>query len=230
MDFLKSLSLCSTFAVCLTAAVFSFQNGLYAQTRPGVAQSTGTQKLDSVTDQPSQTLANLMADYTREMNTQEKYAAYAKQADKEGYRKVAELFRAASKSEEIHSALNAKAITELGTKPAAEITTPTVRTTKENLKEAIKTEKDETITIYPVHLVQAKTDGVKTAAVAFGSAIPIGTNRHKYFKEALSKLRSWKNPSNGFFVCSVCGNLVEKPDFAECPVCKAPVSAFVQVK
>jgi rubrerythrin len=230
MKFQRVTPVCTTFALCLAAAVFFFSDELYSQSLPSVAISTETQKIESVTNQPSQTLENLLADYTTEMNGKDKYAVYARQADKEGYHKVAELFRAAARSLETHANLHAKAINEFGEKPSAVITTPVARTTKENLKESIKTETEEIKTLYPVHLAQAKADGAKTAVISFRSGIQIGTNRQKYFKDALGRLSAWKNTSSGFFVCTVCGNLVDKPDFAECPVCKSPVSVFVQVK
>ncbi|MCB4792114.1 MAG: rubrerythrin [Elusimicrobia bacterium] len=182
------------------------------------------------TPQPSATLANLMTAYNGESNAKAKYLAYAKKADEEGYKKAAQLFRAAARSEEIHAGLHSKAIVELGGMPKAEVKLPEIKTTKENLEDALKGESYESDAMYPKFLEQAKADNVKMAAISFGSAMGVEKNHKMMFEQSLKNLKAWKKASKGFYVCTVCGNLTDNLNFAECAICHAPVSKFEQVK
>jgi rubrerythrin len=178
-----------------------------------------------------QTIANLEAAYSGESTAKEKYLAYAVQAEKEGYAKVAQLFRGSARSEEIHAAVYAKALSGLGTAPKAVIGKFNVKSTKENLEDAISGEKYESESMYPKFLEQAKTDNVKLAMIGFGSAMKVEVNHLALFNSALKDLQAWKQADkNGFYVCNICGNLVPKLDFAACAVCGAPQSKFPQVK
>ena len=59
------------------------------------------------------TLENLMEAYGGERNAAHRYLKFAKKADEEGYGKVASLFRAAAKAEQIHAANHAEVIRQL---------------------------------------------------------------------------------------------------------------------
>ena len=72
----------------------------------------------------------------------------AEQADKEGCRDVANLFRAAARAEQIHASNHAEVIRQLGAEPKNNIETPQVKTTRENLEAAIKGETYERDTMY----------------------------------------------------------------------------------
>ncbi|MCX5778841.1 MAG: ferritin-like domain-containing protein [Elusimicrobia bacterium] len=178
----------------------------------------------------STTLANLLDAFNRESNVREYYLACAKTADKEKYLKVAELFRGAAKSEEVHIKFYAKNITKLGGTPTADIKTPMVKTTGENLAATITEINNETMTLYPQYLAQAQAAAVPEGTRAFGSAIKIRGNQKIIFETAASNLASWKQSAGGFYVCTVCGQLEQKLDFAKCVVCGASLNEFVQVK
>jgi rubrerythrin len=170
-----------------------------------------------------------MTAYNGELNANAKYLAYAAKADQEGYARVAQLFRAAADSERIHAAMHAKVITELGAKPVADIKKPVIRSTKENLEDAIKGEGYEADTMYPAFLDQAKAEKVKNATVAFERAGEVEANHRKMYQEALGNLAAWKQVSKNFLVCQICGNVVEKINFTNCPVCKYPASEYKQI-
>lgn len=177
----------------------------------------------------SVTLANLMSAFTAETNAKAQYLAWAAKADEEGYKKVAQLFRAAAKSQEIHSGLHSEAIKALGGVPMAGQQMPVVKSTKENLQQALMNENEAAGKLYPGFLAQAKADNVKAAVIAFGSALEIYAGRKPIYEKALKNLDSWKKSKKGFLVCTVCGNLVESITFMKCPVCSAPVDKFVRV-
>jgi len=61
-----------------------------------------------------QTIDNLNAAFQGESNASNRYQAFAKKADAEGYTYEARLFRAASRAEAIHAQNHSKAIKALG--------------------------------------------------------------------------------------------------------------------
>jgi rubrerythrin len=78
----------------------------------------------------SQTDQNLLEAFSGESQANRKYLAFAKKADQEGYPQVAKLFRAAAAAETVHAHAHLRAL-------------KAVKTTAENLKEAIDGETHE---------------------------------------------------------------------------------------
>jgi rubrerythrin len=223
----RTRSLSVIFALCAATAVALVDTSLAADAQPAAVPSvTASPALTT----SSATLSNLMEAYNRQSNAREKYIAFAQKADQEKYHKAAELFRAAAKSEEIHLGLYAKNITKLGGTPTADILVPKVKNTRENLTDTVTEINDETGTVYPKHLAQSKAENVPEGNMAFGSSLKIRGNQKIIFEKALANLDAWKKASGGLYVCTVCGNLVEKLDFAKCAVCGSPVKEFVQIK
>src|SRR5664279_5699849 len=95
------------------------------------------------------TLDNLQAAFNGESNANARYLAFAKKADEEGYGKVASLFRAAARAEQVHFERHAKVIRQMGGTPLAKIETPVVQSTAQNLKAAVDGETYETTVMYP---------------------------------------------------------------------------------
>jgi Rubrerythrin len=85
---------------------------------------------------PNKTLANLQSAYNGESNAHAKYLEFAKQADSEGYAKVASLFRAAAAAEQIHLTCEAAVIREMDAMPQADVKTAPVKSTKQNLEDS----------------------------------------------------------------------------------------------
>lgn len=177
----------------------------------------------------SPTSRNLMIAYNGQLHAKEKFLAFAKKADKEGYLKAGQLFRAAANSVEIHARNTAKALTDLGITPAATVRKHKVRSTKENLSEAIKSDGYKSEKLFPKFLKQAKTDNTQAAVIAFGSMAKVDANRKILFQNALINLENYKAATKGFYVCQICGNVVEVIDFTDCPVCGYPTSEYKQI-
>ena len=175
------------------------------------------------------TLENLMAAYKGESNANARYLAFAKKAQEEGYLKVAVLFRAAAKSEEIHANNHAKVIKKLGGTPKADIEAPKIGTTKENLEVALKGESHERDSMYPAFIEQAQKDKNKAAVRTFTLARDVEANHAKLYTEALNNIEAWKVGGAVFYDCGECGNTVEKIDFTKCPVCGEPKSRYSKV-
>jgi rubrerythrin len=113
------------------------------------------------------TLDNLQAAFNGETNANTRYLAFAQKADEEGYGKVASLFRATARAEQVHFERQAKLIKELGAVPAASVETPVVKSTPENLEIAMKGEIYESTVMYPEFLAKAEKDHNKGAVDVF---------------------------------------------------------------
>lgn len=175
------------------------------------------------------TLENLMTAYGGEINAQAAYQEFALKAKAEGYLRVAKLFKAVAMSEGIHAAKHAKAITALKGVPKAALVKPKVGTTRENLAAALAGETMEVEKIYPEFIKQAEMEKKTDAMRSFFGAKVIESIHVNWFKQALADLSKWKSGGE-FYVCKVCGNVVDKLDFEYCAICKAPRNEFAQAE
>ncbi len=181
-------------------------------------------------EQQSKTLENLQAAYNGESNAQAKYLAYAQKADEEGYHKAARLFRAVASAEEIHLKNHARVIKGMGAVPKADIQLPEVKSTRENLQDAIKGETYEKTTMYPEFISQAQKDNNQEAVLTFTYAQNVEAQHAKLYKEAVDNLENWKTANEIFYVCPTCGYTVEgKPSFSNCPFCATPSGVFLMI-
>ena len=176
------------------------------------------------------TLENLQAAFNGESNARARYLAFAQKADAEGYGKAASLFRAAARAEQVHFERHADVIKSLGGTPAANIETPVVKTTPENLKAAMEGEIYESTVMYPEFLAKAEKDHLPKASGSFEDAGKAETVHAGLYKKALEDLEAWKGKNVKFEVCPFCGNVVEKLNFKACPLCGKSARRFISVK
>ncbi len=172
------------------------------------------------------TLDNLQAAFNGESNAHNRYLAFAKKADEEGYGQVASLFRAAAEAEKIHAAGHARVIQKMGASPKAEIARPEVKSTRENLLAAIAGETHERDVMYPAFIKQAEAEGNKAALMTFGGALAAEAEHARLYQEALNNLESWRGGNRAFYVCEVCGFTTETMPAEPCPVCHAKKEKF----
>jgi len=166
----------------------------------------------------SKTLKNLQAAYNGESNAHAKYLEFAKQAEKEGYGKVASLFRAAAAAEQIHRACEAKVIKAMGATPSAEVKLPPIKSTKRNLEEsANKGEAYERDTMYPQFIRQARRDRSKGAVQCFEWAQRAEAEHFNLFTAAAHNLEQMKGDPETYYVCDEGGYTMAKLDAAKCP-------------
>lgn len=177
---------------------------------------------------PAETIKNLDTAYQGEANAHERYALFAKKADEEGFAQVAKLFRAASRSEQIHRDAHKEAIEKLGgTVPEIVLEKVNVGTTRENLEAAIKGETYERDTMYPEFLKEARAAKAKPAVRSFTFAHATEGEHVKLYKDALDNLG--KNAKVDYFVCLVCGNTDTELPAKKCPICGNPRDKWVQI-
>jgi rubrerythrin len=174
------------------------------------------------------TLENLQTAYNGESNAQTRYLAFAAKAQDEGYLRVASLFRAAARSEQVHVRNHAEVIRKMGGTPRAEVKAPAVKTTLENLQSAIEGEKYESEQMYPGFLAQARAEKNTRAVRTFNLARQVESVHATLYSAARANLNGWKAAAP-FYVCPVCGNTVAVLGFEMCPICFTRSSKFEKV-
>ena len=181
-------------------------------------------------DAAKSTLENLQTAYNGESNAITRYEAFAVKADEEGYKSVAALFRATANSEAVHARKYAAILKKLGAEPTATREEPKVKSTKENLGAAVKSETAEKDTVYPAFMKQAQTDKNSDALICFKGALAAEASHALLYYQALNELNKWKAEGKEFMVCQVCGYTTMDRMIKKCPICSAPRSKIERVR
>jgi len=182
-------------------------------------------------DTKSQTVSNLKAAFEGESTASAKYAAYAKKAKKDGFAKVAVLFEAASKAESIHAKNHAAVLEQLGEKAPKVSPKFDVKSTKENLADAIKGEGYEVSTMYPGFIKTSQEGEVTLASISFSYAYKTEQKHLTLYKNALEQLNAGKENTLAakYFVCSTCGNTYDGTAPKRCGISMTPSERFVVI-
>ena len=193
--------------------------------------STPDTKQSASLDPPkaNKTIDNLQTAFNGESNAKARYLAFAQKAETEGYSKLASLFRAAARAEDIHANNHADVIRKMGATPNADIKTPEVKSTSENLDVAIKGETYERDTMYPDFLKVAREEGNKDAVRTFNLAKEAEAEHAKLYTEANNSLPQWKTNAQPFYVCPSCGYTTGALNFEKCPVDFTSREKFIAV-
>ena len=153
--------------------------------------------------------------FAGESGANRKYSAFAAQADKEGFTQAARLFRAAAEAEAVHAANHLRAL-------------KAIKTTKENMREAIAGETHEFKDMYPEMIAAAKEEGARDAERSFNYANAVEEHHARLYHAMLEGLDSQKE-SFPYYVCPVCGMTVEREAPDKCPVCGVKGSMFKRI-
>jgi rubrerythrin len=163
-----------------------------------------------------ETIENLKTAFAGESQASQKYSAFARKAEKEGYQNVASLFRTAAQAERIHAEGHLEALDGIGS-------------TADNLVTAIEGETYEFTQMYPPMLKQAEADGHKAKRM-FDYAAKAEAVHAQLYKLALEAVRSGKDlPEDKIYLCPVCGHIEFGTPPETCPVCNARGSSYVLV-
>ena len=175
------------------------------------------------------TLTNLITAFQGESNASAKYAAFAKKADEEGYGRVASLFRAASRAEQIHAGNHLRVIEKMGGKTVAKIEPVHIGTTAENLKVAIQGEEYERDVMYPGFIQEAEAQANAPAIRTFQWALEAEAEHARMYSYALKHLNDQRTKTI-FYVCIVCGYTTDDQDMMRCAVCNTPRDKFEKIE
>jgi rubrerythrin len=162
------------------------------------------------------TYDDLMSAFAGESQARNKYLAFAKKADEDGFPQAAKLFRAAAQAEFVHAQNHFKAAGE-------------VKSTAENLKAAIAGEHYEVVTMYPPFIADAEAEGNKKGAQSLTWAWEVEKVHEALYTGALETLGQ---PGDAFdyYVCPVCGHTHARNAPDRCPVCNTSGSKFLKVE
>ncbi len=161
---------------------------------------------------------NLKEAFAGESQANRRYIAFSRKADKEGFKQIAKLFRAAAEAETVHALKHLDVMNG-------------VKTTKENVQVAIDGETFEFTKMYPAMIEQAEKDKNAAAKMSFQGANAVEQIHAKQFSEALLALRNGNDlDAAEIFVCEVCGDTFVGSVPDRCPVCNAGRNSFVLIK
>lgn len=160
------------------------------------------------------TQENIMAAFAGESQANRKYLAFAKKAEKEGFKNLARLFLVIAEAETIHALKHLEVAGKIGD-------------TQHNLKSALEGEIYEFTSMYPEFIAQAEKDDNKNALKAFKLALEAEKVHGNLFEQFAKGIQEGKEPEAGdFYLCPVCG-YVEIDHLPEkCPICGALGKAF----
>ncbi|NLP04689.1 rubrerythrin family protein [Candidatus Fermentibacteria bacterium] len=158
---------------------------------------------------------NLRQAFAGESQANRRYLAFAKKAEQEGFPQVARLFRAAAEAETVHAHAHLRAMGG-------------VRSTRENLEEAVSGETYEFRIMYPAMIEDAKAENEKEALRSFEFANAVEKIHANLYQGLLDSLGK---PQEEFpyFVCPVCGHTAEREAPDTCPVCGARGSSYTKI-
>ena len=102
-----------------------------------------------------------------------------------------------------------------------------IKSTTENLQEAIAGETHEFTSMYPQMIEEASSEGFDAALRSFSFANTVEKVHAELYQKAFDNLGS--NQAVDYYVCKVCGNTLEGEPHGPCPVCQAGPVAFFKV-
>jgi rubrerythrin len=163
----------------------------------------------------SKTMEDLAVAFAGESQARNKYLAFAKKAEEEGFPQVARLFRAAAQAEFIHAQNHFRAMEG-------------IQGTAENLQAAINGENYEVVTMYPPFIQDAEAEGMKRAKTSFAHAWEVEKCHEELYRAALANLEK-EQESYEYYVCPVCGYTHPRNAPDKCPVCGTSGARFEKV-
>jgi len=168
------------------------------------------------------TLVNLLKAFSGESEARNKYEYFAKVAQKEGYRDIAEHFQRAANNEKVHAKLELSLHNRMINESENNF-----GNTAENLQYAIDGESYENVTMYPDFAKIAKAEGYSEAARLFAGIGKIEVEHENMFKMLLERLEAGSEhvseDEEEAWICEVCGHVhYGKKALKTCPVCKHP--------
>ncbi len=146
----------------------------------------------------------------------QKYRAFAKKAERDGFPNVARLFRTTSEAESSHAAGHFKAMDGLGA-------------TAENLRAAIDGETYEFEQMYPPMIERSEAEGHKAKRM-FNYAAKAENIHAQLYTAALEAVERGDDLSEAeFYLCPICGHIEFGKPEEDCPICGTKASKYYMV-
>lgn len=154
--------------------------------------------------------------FAGESKANQKYRAFARKAEQEGFVNIARLFRTTAEAERIHAEGHLDALEQIGS-------------TAKNLEKAIEGETYEHTEMYPPMLAEAEAEGHKARRM-FGYAVKAEKVHARLYTLALEAVERGEDLAEAsFYLCPVCGHIEAGSPPEVCPICGARAGKFVLV-
>ena len=167
----------------------------------------------------SKTEANLMAAFAGESQARNKYTYYASKAKKEGYEQIAALFQETADNEKEHAKMWFKLLQG-----------GQIKSTAENLKDAVAGENYEWTDMYAGFAKVAKEEGFDRIAYLFEEVGKIEKEHEARYLKLLDNVENelvFSKDGDKIWKCRNCGHIcIGKEAPKVCPVCEHPQSFF----
>jgi rubrerythrin len=209
--------------------------------KPITQQETTTPAMASVnddetkgvnaTDGVAKTYADMQEAFKGETTASAKYAAYSKKAEAEGFHQIALLFNAASVSEKTHANNHRAVLEEAGQQVPSLTPEFTVKSTKENLMDAIAGETYEINTMYPAFLKDAAASGKQLAQISLNYAYKTEQKHKPLYEKALAAIdaQNVKSLPEVYYVCPTCGNTYDALPPKRCGISMTGAEKFLKI-
>lgn len=181
----------------------------------------------------TKTADNLAKAFAGESQARNRYSVYSNASEKEGFIRVANIFRETADNERVHAQIFfeflVQGLGKANIKVDAEYPIGLGKT-EQNLQYAAEGEKEEWGNVYPNFAETAKQEGFPEIEFAFKKILEIEKEHEKRFLEFYDHMKNgtlYKRGEAVAFKCSNCGYVhfgTEAPGI--CPACKYPQGYF----
>jgi rubrerythrin len=178
------------------------------------------------------TISHLKKAYETEMTASAKYTAYAQKAREENLPKISVLFRALARAEALHASTHKSVVEQLGDRIETVSPSIDVKTTRENLQEAIKAEVKEVDAVYPAYAQAAGDEKIPLAALGISYSLKAGEQHRALLiaaLDAIDKANTTSLPSS-YKVCLTCGAVYGDNCPNHCSNCLTSEEQFITFK
>jgi len=141
------------------------------------------------------------------------------------------LFKAASTAENIHANNHKAVLQESGASVPVIKPEFTVKSTEENLQDAIAGETYEITTMYPEFITAANVAGNQLAMISLNYAYKTEKKHKGFYEAALNALqnKTVKALPSVFYVCPTCGNTYDSKAPARCGISMTDGEKFIKI-
>ena len=155
--------------------------------------------------------------FAGESQANQKYRAFAKKAEQDGFANVARLFRLTAEAERIHAEGHLKSLDGIGS-------------TADNLQAAIDGETYEYTTMYPPMVKRAEAEKHKAKRM-FEYAVQAEEVHARLYRMALEAVKQGKDLAGvEFYLCPNCGYIEMGRPEKPCPICAAKPDRFIRAE
>jgi len=181
----------------------------------------------------TKTEQNLLKAFAGESQARNRYTFFSKQAKKEGFEQIANIFMETAEQEKEHAKRFFKFLEGGDVEITATYPAGKIGTTAENLKAAAAGENEEWTELYPTFAKIAEEEGFKNVATAFKMIAKVEVEHEKRYLRLLENIENnsvFEKTESTKWKCTNCGYVHEGTKAPEkCPACEHPKSYF-QVK